>query len=133
MSNFYQAPQPSNAYRWIGIVLGGVFVVLLIGAGAAILHLTRKPEAPPAPPPVAAVAPAPAAVAAPAAPAPVVAAAAPAAEAPAAAAPAKHHHKSSSGHHAAKPQASNAADILARHDNKANRKAKDDLDKLLGN
>jgi hypothetical protein len=142
--DYYAAHQPWRVPKWLGAALGVVFTGVLVGAGALIVNLTRPAVA--AKPAVATlpgsataaagvVTAPPAVAAAPAAPA----ATASKASAPATVATTSHHHHH--GHKSATPPShgvakapaqDNSAAILARHDSREKRKAKDDLDKLLG-
>jgi hypothetical protein len=98
--------------KWLGLMLGGIFTVIVIGCAWMIVDLTH----PPAPHPVAARK-----AVAPATPTPTVAtptvAAATVAATPATAVKKSPPHKRT---------------ILAKHDPKSTRPKKDELDRLLG-
>jgi hypothetical protein len=141
--DYYAVQGPWKMPKWVGAAIGGVFVVIAVGCAYVIFAMVRPPIA------TAAVATAPS-VTTPATPAaqPAVAAAPAAtdetADAPATPDPAKAtKHAKASKHHgkvvvakASKKDKSisdaKAHAILAKHDSKQNRKAKDDLDRLLG-
>src|SRR5262249_41300761 len=122
--------------KWAGVMLGGIFTLIVVVCAGMIVHLLRPPKraplaivataaaqprpAPTVPPPASAPAPIaqPGAVAA---PAPVATTAPVAQPAPVVAHAAKKH--SAHPHKRA---------ILAKHEGKASRSSKNDLDSLLG-
>jgi hypothetical protein len=124
--DYYAVNEPYKIPKWLGATLGGVFALVAVGAAAIIIHLSRPTQAAAAPAPaVAAVAAAPEAVA------PV--------ETPPPAPPAANVQVAHKSHHsakatkAAKPIRKDKANaILAKHDSREKRKAKNDLDRLLG-
>jgi hypothetical protein len=131
--DYYADQNPWKMPKWVGALLGGIFTVVAVGAVVLIVHLTRpahasalmaEPTAEPAaeaegvvtpPPPATSTAPAQVAVP-----------------------PARHlkaHTRAKTSKHASRSAAKapdKAAAILAKHDNHAKRKAKDDLDRMLG-
>jgi hypothetical protein len=138
--DYYAVHRPWRMPLWLGIGLGLVFTGVIVVAVALAVNLTRPlVVAAPAVAPVPAVAPIAAKVetAPPAPAAPVAPAAAQPEREPMQTAAHSHHHHSHHTHgHSTKVAAAPAPDrsqaILARHDSKEKRKAKDDLDKLLG-
>ena len=123
--------QPWKMPKWLGAVIGGVFGFILIGTGLIMFHLVRPAEAaqPVAVEAVAPVSP----VAAPAqveTPPPVQRVES---TVPAAAPHKAQVRKGKASKKMAKlPPASTRAKIVARHDSRDKRKAKDDLDRMLG-
>jgi hypothetical protein len=146
--DYYAAPS-SGMPKWLGVVLGGVFATIALGCVVVIVALTRDNTPPPAPekPVLAATVEAPTAEQI---KAPRVAAASPSDEdkAPAKVSSRKSAKQSKAAKRLAaknkragkmllaKHTTSAAEDrnraILAKRDTKQSRKAKDDLDKLLG-
>ena len=132
--DYYAVQQSWKMPKWLGLTLGGVFGVIVLGSAVAAYELTKP--APSAVPEVAAAAAAPA-VAAPVvttvAPVTVTATSAPKSDA-VASRHAKHGAKKSKHVTVASNKAWHAKTnaILAKHDSKEKRKAKDDIDKLLG-
>jgi len=139
--DYYAAPS-SGMPKWMGYMLGGVFATIAVGCVVVIFALTRDNTPPPAEKPVVAAAAAP--VAAPAADPAPVAKAALATDEPAAsaklskkaakhlAAKSKHGKRIMLAKHSTSIADDKARSILAKRDSKQSRKAKDDLDKLLG-
>jgi len=142
--DYYASQQPWKMPKWLGATIGGIFAFIAVGCAFVIMHLT-KTDAPAA---VAAAAPAVAkepvadeapAVAAPAAPAAKVAVAT---KEPresrkhgkhsSSKASKKHGHATTLAKHSPAISSGKASAILAKRDNKSNRKDKDALDKLLG-
>ncbi len=146
--DYYAAPS-SGMPKWMGYVLGGVFATIAVGCVVVIVALTRDNTPPPAEKPVVAAAAEP--VAEPVADKAPVAKAAVATD-ERAAAPAKVSKKAAKASKASKRLAAKskhgkrimlakhstsqaddkARSILAKRDSRQSRKAKDDLDKLLG-
>jgi hypothetical protein len=128
--NYYAAWPRRSIPGWVGVVLGGIFTLIVVVCGGMIVHLLRPPKQPAPLPVVAATvaqpkpaptAPAPAIVSAPVAqPAPVAAPAPVAKPAPVVVQAAKK--KVAHPHRA----------ILAKHESKASRSSKSDIDRLLG-
>lgn len=130
--DYYAANEPWKMPKWLGATLGGIFSVVAVGAAVLIVQLTRPAHADA--PSVkmlesAAVAPvsAPARVETPPPAAPPLVAAT--------SGHAKIKHLKAS-HHTKVARApiskDRASAILAKHDSREKRKAKDDLDRLLG-
>ena len=132
--DYYASWPRSTVPKWLGITLGGVFTLIVLVCAGMIVHLVRPSTRAPSPVVAAAVAqpkttaklPTPA-IAPAAQPAPV-AALAPAPATTPVAAPA------TVKSHASKKHAAHALNhaMLAKHDRKASRSAKTDIDRLLG-
>jgi len=147
--DYYAQPQQWGMPKWVGYALGGLFAVIALGCIVVIVNLTRA-TTPPAPPVVAVAAPvvAPEPAAAPAQAAPIAAAQSDDQPAPAKATRSAHLSKRAKrlakkhGRHTMLAKASakkapalddgKARAILAKRETRQSRKAKDDLDKLLG-
>lgn len=128
--DYYAVNEPWKMPKWVGATLGGVFALVAVGAAVIIVHLTRPSHAAEAPMAAVAAAPvAPAAVAPVETPPP-----APVAAQPQVAHKSKHSGKATKvAHVKAKPINHDRANaILAKHDSREKRKAKDDLDRMLG-
>jgi hypothetical protein len=134
--DYYAVQQPWKMPKWLGVTLGGIFGVIALGSAVTAYELTKPvPKAPEV-----------AAVAAPEAPAPTVTTPAATVMAKASVAsndspaPARHasKHAKKASKRASKAIAkrgltpAKSAAILAKHDSKEKRRAKDNLDKLLG-
>lgn len=135
--DYYANHDQRRTFKWLGIALGAIFSAVTVGAVLLGVYVARDAQAHPAikaPPVEAAAVPAPAAPVvtplpvAPAAVQPAATAATPARRAPS--------HKVAKATRHAKPTKSptkdRAAAILAKHDSRSNRKAKDDIDRMLG-
>lgn len=134
--DYYASWSRSTAPKWVGVMMGSIFTLIIVVCAGMIVHLLRPPKH--APPPIVAAAvaqpkrspavPAPALaptlIAQPApipASAPVATTASVAQQAPVVAQGNKNH--SAHAHKRA---------ILAKHDGKASRSSKSDLDRMLG-
>jgi hypothetical protein len=145
--DYYMVQNPWRMPKWVGMMLAGLFGIIVIGSMVTIVQLTKKDT------PMAAIAAAPglqktataqpAAVPAPAEPAAVASQKAPPATASKAARASRHHASAAKDKKAAKLAAAqktaavHAAEkqrstIVAKHDSKDKRREKDTLDKLLG-
>jgi hypothetical protein len=128
----YYDQNPWKMPKWVGALLGGIFTVVAVGAVVLIVHLTRPAHASVPTPEAVAQAQAPVGVETPPPPATSTA---PAQVAVAPARHAKAHQSAKASRHASRPQPmthDKTAAILAKHDSHAKRKAKDDLDRMLG-
>jgi hypothetical protein len=130
---YYAAWPRWSVPKWVGVTLGGVFTLIVIVCAGMIVHLLRPPKRVPLPiVATAVVQPKTAATVATSAMAPV-AQSAPVA-APASAPATAVGRPAAVAAHAAKKHSEHAHKhaILAKHDGKAGRSAKTDLDRLLG-
>jgi len=118
--DYYASWPRSSVPKWVGIALGGIFTLIVVVCAGMIVHLLRPPKR--APLPVAAV------VAPPQAAPTLASALAPVAQPAAVAQPAPVVAETATKHSA---HAHKRA-ILAKHEGKASRSAKSDLDRLLG-
>jgi hypothetical protein len=143
--DYYAVQGPWKMPKWVGAAVGGVFAVIAIGSACVIFAMVRPASVAPAAIAAAPGVATPAVTAAPAQPAAPIAAPAAAPAAPTdEAEPVKSAAKHGKSHHAhaktvvAKRAPSKSVSdskahaILAKHDSRANRKSKDDLDRLLG-
>jgi hypothetical protein len=130
----YYDQNPWKMPKWVGALLGGIFTVVAVGALVLIVHLTRPAHASVLTPDT--VAQAQAAPVGVETPPPPATSTAPAQVAVAPARVAKAHKGAKASRLASRPQPKMSHDktaaILAKHDSHAKRKAKDDLDRMLG-
>jgi hypothetical protein len=124
--DYYADQNPWKMPKWVGALLGGIFTVVAVGAVVLIVRLSRPAHASaliaePTADPAAAVE----------TPPPPATSTVPSQVAPAPARHAKAHAGPRTSKHA-KLTNNNSAAILAKHDSHAKRKAKDDLDRMLG-
>jgi hypothetical protein len=132
--DYYASWPRSTVPKWLGIALGGVFTLIVIVCAGMIVHLVQPSKRVPLP--IAAVA-VPQPKSAAKLPTPAIAAVAksgPVAAAAPAPAPAPAAEPATANAHTAKKHVAHAhhGAILAKHDGKASRSAKSDIDRLLG-
>jgi pyruvate/2-oxoglutarate dehydrogenase complex dihydrolipoamide acyltransferase (E2) component len=122
--DYYASWPRSSVPKWVGVTLGGIFTLIVVVCAGMIVHLLRPPKH--APPPVVATA-------TPAQPRPAAATVATPAIAPAPdAQPAPVASPAVAQIAKKRPTHAHKRAILAKHDGKAGRSAKSDLDRLLG-